>query len=59
MDDIGRTTLERDVRMELIVSAADRPLLDGGGLRDSIDVLPRIPLMVGTVWVYGIDLTRT
>jgi hypothetical protein len=38
-DESGRTTLEIEVRIEPIVSTADRPLLVDGGLRESIDMV--------------------
>ena len=57
MDEMGLTTCDRDERIELMVSAADRPPLEPGGLRESIEVLPRVFCDIGLIWLYGMDLT--
>lgn len=50
-DEMGRTTCESEDRMELIVSVAERPPLEPGGVRESWDVLPRTFCDTGLVWL--------
>ena len=57
MDEIGRTTLESEDRMELMVSVAERPPLDPGGLLESSETVPHPLGSCVLVWWYGMDLT--
>jgi hypothetical protein len=50
LDEIGRTTWDNDERIRLMASAAERPPLEPGGLRDSVDVLPQDFCGLGLVW---------
>ena len=43
--------------MELMVSTAERPALDPGGVRDSIEELPRTLFRLKLVWWYSMDFT--
>lgn len=49
LDEMGRTTLDSEERMELSVSVAERPLLDWGGLCEPIEVERLLLSNVGDV----------
>ncbi|CRK26653.1 hypothetical protein BN1708_018256, partial [Verticillium longisporum] len=51
LDVTGRTTWDRDDRNELIVSVADRPLLDCGGDLESMEMVSLVQMGVGDVWL--------
>jgi hypothetical protein len=56
---MGRMACEREVRMEDMVSVAERPPLDPGGVGESKDALPRsLVAETGVVSWYGTVLIR-